>query len=247
MHNLDNKLQKVHNELAKLAINEGELNYIHTHQQRWIDVLKLFFHYSWKKTKVLDVGIGGGWMSILIKNLFNCDACGVDIDRTETYLWADRLENLGIKFNICDITKEKLPYPNETFDVVLLLEVLEHLITSHPPYEIFDEIKRCMKPNSHLILSTPNSLALHKRFLALLGKNPLTHGFKSKYSYKKHFREYTVDELKYVLNGYGFRIDKIILKNYVFLASNSFLELLSIYPRFKDTITVICTKGKKGG
>ena len=231
-------------QLIKLAIDEEEINYIRMHKQRWFDILELISKLPLNKIKnikVLDIGIGGGWISFLIKRLFNYDIYGVDIKREETQRWVDRFNSLGIKFSICDITKEKLPYSDNTFDMILFLEVLEHLITSHPPWHVFYEIGRVMKPGSFLILSTPNAVALHKRMMMLLGKNPFHHGFKDKRSYKKHFREYTVEELK-VLEECGFKIEKICFKNYGFLTSNMILKLLSLYPRFRDTIIVVAKK-----
>jgi 2-polyprenyl-3-methyl-5-hydroxy-6-metoxy-1,4-benzoquinol methylase len=230
--------------LVKLAISENELAYIQEHKQRWIETLKLIrtIEQTRESLKILDIGCGGGWMAFLVKKILNCDVCAIDIEREETPLWSKRLNDLGIRFNVCDITREKIPYSDESFDIVLFLEVLEHLITSHSPYQIFFEIKRVLFPNSYLILSTPNVAALHKRFLLLIGKNPVFHGFKNNYSYKKHFREYTVDELEYVLDKCGFSVERVILRNFGMLSSNILLKLLTVYPRFKGTVIIVAKK-----
>jgi len=60
---------------------------------------------------------------------------------------------------------EKLPFPNEYFDVVLCIETLEHLM--EPP-KAANEIKRVLKPSGKIILTTPSKHAV------FLSYNPLT-------------------------------------------------------------------------
>ncbi len=234
---------KIKINLLKEAVNEWECDYINYHWKRWIDILDLVLKNISKNSKVLDIGTGGGWLSILLKESKNCDVYGIDIKREESQVWIDRFKKCNIKFSFCDITNQELPFGEETFDLVLFLDVIEHLIVSHPPYEVFDEIRRVMKPGSYLILSTSNIAALHKRVLALLGKNPTAHGYYDRKYYKKHFREYTLNELRYLISEYcGLKIENTVLTNYHFLNSNIILKALSIYPKFRDSIII---KAKK--
>lgn len=53
----------------------------------------------------------------------------------------------------------KLPFPNESFDTILMTEVLEHI---SEPSGAFKEVYRVLKPDGHLILTTPQSWALHE-------------------------------------------------------------------------------------
>ena len=50
-----------------------------------------------------------------------------------------------------DLEEEKLPFPDNSFDCVLCLDVLEHLENIH---EVFDEL--CRVTRSHVIISLPN-------------------------------------------------------------------------------------------
>ena len=69
-----------------------------------------------------------------------------------------------------------------------------------------DEIKRVLKPNSFLILSTPNIASLGRRFLLLFGKNPY---FEASFGYPNeahagHIRFFTKDLLLGYLEHRGF-------------------------------------------
>lgn len=58
---------------------------------------------------------------------------------------------------LCDITK-KIPVKNSTFDVAMMLEVLEYL---ENPTKTFHELKRILKPNGILIFTVPFLYPLH--------------------------------------------------------------------------------------
>jgi predicted SAM-dependent methyltransferase len=78
-------------------------------------------------------------------------------------------------------------------DVVIMGEVLEHLHTS--PVHVLSFIRSFLKPGGLLILGTPNAVALEKRIMMLLGKNPYELIRLNKNN-PGHFREYTVPELR---------------------------------------------------
>ena len=59
-----------------------------------------------------------------------------------------------------DLT-EALPYPDGSFDVVVLAEVIEHL-QNHVP--VVSEVGRVLVAGGHLVLSTPNLYRVHSRW-----------------------------------------------------------------------------------
>lgn len=61
--------------------------------------------------------------------------------------------------------RKGLPYDDESFDIVLLVEVLEH-ISCHD--DIIRELSRILKPGGRLILTTPNVMRLNSRVHFLL-------------------------------------------------------------------------------
>lgn len=106
---------------------------------------------------VLDVGCG---LACLEEILVECEYVGLDIKR---HGLAPR------SFVECDLNGErKLPFPSETFDIVVCTEVLEHLFY---PDEIAKEIKRVLKPLGSGIIGLPNEFAIYHRLFILFGRN----------------------------------------------------------------------------
>jgi len=102
--------------------------------------------------RVLDVGCGDGHLSWQLKKEgFNVIACDLDERR---FKYTNKIE-----FKRCDLNEE-LPFPENSFDYVLFLEVIEHL---YNPNFVIEQISRVLKPSGVLILSTPNILNLGSR------------------------------------------------------------------------------------
>ena len=106
-----------------------------------------------------------------------------------------------------DAEKERFPYDDNTFDLVTWCEVIEHLTEN--PVHTLAEIHRVLKPGGSLVLSTPNASRADSIVNFLLGRNiydPYHLGAPLKGS--RHSREYTLPELKDLLGGCGYRIDR---------------------------------------
>lgn len=102
--------------------------------------------------KVLELGTGNGeFMSELKKRGY--DVIGLDI------LPNKKLLEKGFDIRKYDLN-EGLPFKQSSFDVVIGLEVLEHL---YNPYEMMKEIKRVLKPNGYAIISMPNTASIFSR------------------------------------------------------------------------------------
>jgi SAM-dependent methyltransferase len=85
--------------------------------------------------------------------------------REEDYIIEGEAVHPGITIiNNVDLSKP-LPFENESFDVVYMKEVLEHL-PNH--LHIIDEAGRILKKGGTFIASTPNIHRLHSRFLFFL-------------------------------------------------------------------------------
>lgn len=107
-----------------------------------------------------------------------------------------------------DAEKERFPYADNTFDLVTWCEVIEHLTEN--PVHTLAEIHRVLKPGGALVLSTPNASRADSIANFLAGRNiydPYHLGAPLKGS--RHSREYTFSELKELLEGCGYSIDRM--------------------------------------
>lgn len=106
--------------------------------------------------KLLDVGCGAGFF-LKVAEERGWKAEGVDL----LDLAAEYGKNvLGV--NVKQGKFENIQYPSESFDVVTLLDTIEHM---PDPYQTVIEIKRILKINGILIVSTPDLNSLSRLFL----------------------------------------------------------------------------------
>lgn len=101
----------------------------------------------------LDVGSGKGRLIELMKQRFGVQSSACD--------YTDTLMKLpGQKVEVANLNHEKLPYPDNSFDLVTATEVIEHLEHYR---ETVREFYRVLKPGGVCILSTPNILNIKSR------------------------------------------------------------------------------------
>ena len=81
----------------------------------------------------------------------------------------DKLIQMGIEPVSVNIETEHLPFDDESADLVVANQVLEH---TKEIYWINHEVFRVLKVGGYLYLGVPNVLSLHNRILGLLGVHP---------------------------------------------------------------------------
>jgi len=64
---------------------------------------------------------------------------------------------------------DRLPFPNDHFEVVIANQILEHV---KEVFWIFHEVTRTLKVGGHFIIGVPNLASLHNRVLLSLGRQP---------------------------------------------------------------------------
>jgi len=74
-----------------------------------------------------------------------------------------RAQRKGVLARVHDLT-ENLPYGDETFDLVICFEVLEHLFD---PKHAVREMRRILRPGGRLLVSVPNAGYFRERLVAL--------------------------------------------------------------------------------
>lgn len=154
-----------------------------------------------QRGKVLDLGCGDGDYAKRLSEL-GCEVMAADIDRNRFKYHKE------IEFRECDITKE-MPFADNYFDYVLLMEVVEHL---RNPYLVMSELNRIIKKGGFLIVSTPNILNLKSRLCFMFEaayeyfrEPPLDQINNPKeISFNLHLVPYRYQELEYLLSACGF-------------------------------------------
>lgn len=221
-------------------------NYYQIHIDRYRFLLSQINNLNLKKnSKILDVGCYPPYIfNSLIKQGFS--VYGISSPH-------EKFKHLNVKH--LNLEKTPIPFPKDSFDLIIFSEVLEHLTTNISP--ILSEFHRILKPGGTLILTTPNVTRLQNLILLLFGKNIYFPLFQlSQEIYFRHNREYTLSELKtllldtkyHILNTKYFisytpfrsknRQDSLLLKIVKF--TNYFL--MSLFPSRRDTISIVAQK-----
>jgi SAM-dependent methyltransferase len=106
---------------------------------------------DFEKPKILEVGAGhGAFTQRLYQDGYEVFACD---------LYPELFYLNEVECKKADLTAE-LPYSSETFDIIVAVEVMEHI---HDHQVIFSEARRILKKNGILLFSTPNILSLKSR------------------------------------------------------------------------------------
>jgi SAM-dependent methyltransferase len=105
-----------------------------------------------------------------------------------------------------NIETAQFPFDNGAFDIVLFCEVLEHL--QGDPLRVLREIKRVLKDDGHLVLTTPNVTRLENVCRMIAGEN-IYDPYSGYGSYGRHNREYNKHELSLLLNHCGFKVERL--------------------------------------
>lgn len=154
--------------------------------------------------KVLDIGFEPGHLSMALSKL-GCKIYGV------TYkLWypqsKERAKKYNIRYNILNIEKDKLPYKSNTFDVVVLTEIMEHFYLDC--YNALKESYRVLKKGGKIITTTPNAVSGHRRISLLFGRlnRPHIRECFARGIYHRHHFLYKLSELADLVKDAGFKI-----------------------------------------
>lgn len=186
-----------------------ELKYYEQHLPRYLLTLKDLEPFIFGKT-VADLGVIPGHMALACKQLGAAQVWGLDYD-PERFGFGEKFRARGLKILKCDLENGRLPLPNDSIDLLLFTEVIEHL--SRNASEILTECRRVLKTGGVLVLTTPNVKNLANRIRKLFRKPiypaPEALGVKPQ---QRHHREYAAGEISAMLSAAGL---KIIKKKYL--------------------------------
>lgn len=135
-----------------------------------------------------------------------------------------------------------IPEPKESFDILILTEVLEHLMSDDNL--IMENAHKLVRPGGILFITVPNAAALRHRLMLLLGvnihwsKNDILHGAFGGYG---HLREYTVKEIVGLVSRHFTVLRVTGINGY----RRGFARVANLLPKtYANTILVIARKGQ---
>ncbi|NQT72528.1 MAG: methyltransferase domain-containing protein [Chloroflexi bacterium] len=174
-----------------------------------------------ESSRLLDLGGGLGVNLLCIRQLLGSSVELHLVDRFDEYTEHNRMgthnvglelmEKAGISITNQDFwTNPNLPYTGNYFDIVTCFDVVEHL-PGHP-LTMLREISRIINRRGIFILGGPNSVSLTKRAKLLFGRHPYSpFSLWCSDQYFSHYREYSQDEYRFLLNTSGFQHIKTTL------------------------------------
>jgi len=166
--------------------------------------------------RILDVGCGTGANLELLGEYGEAE--GVDVSTDALSFCRQRGLN-SVRLG----EAEKLPYPDESFDLVTALDVVEHLDDDLAGLR---EMRRVLKPGGRAMMFVP-------AFMFLWGvQDDISH----------HRRRYTMKQLKDTVRAAGFEIDRATFANITFfiptLVGRVLMRITGLRPASENNLTI---------
>lgn len=200
-------------------------------------------HQRYKFKKSLDLGCADGSFSDTLRKEFGFDAYGIDISANAVKLANQK----GVVATVHNL-EEKFPFEDDSFDLVIACEVIEHIYdTDH----FLEESNRVLERNGFLVISTPNLTSLFNRAKMLLGRYPFGPEYRDGHGRAGHIRAYTLPTLSKQIESHGFQIVLKTSPNFTFPMVNPhipyFLKRMAMrlgdfFPALGTHIIVVCKK-----
>ncbi len=159
---------------------------------------------------VLDLGCGSGNVLISISKRVN-KAYGADISQSALNFIKNRKE----KENLMNVEVVKLnenkpwPFEKNSFDKIILTEVIEHL---NNPKIFVENCKKILKPGGLILITTPNYFSFWPILEFVSDLFHLTPKMKG----EQHISKFNKKSMKKLMNSLGFNVKK--LKTFYFIS-----------------------------
>jgi len=205
-------------DLMNTGDTRNEIKYIYTCGTSYIRTISdivSYFHkagvYDFSRIRVLEIGSFLGIVAVALSRLgFSVTALDIPEFMANKRI-QNKFEQHNIEWYSTNLADYLIPCDSAKFDLIIMCEVLEHL--NFNPLPVLAEVNRVAVMDGLLYLALPNLTRLRNRMNMLLGwsiHEPID-SFVHQLNKKDtmivgiHWREYTVDEVKYMLNKSGFK------------------------------------------
>jgi SAM-dependent methyltransferase len=155
--------------------------------------------------EVCDVGCGNGLFTAALKKNTGCVLTGIDGSpyalQQASQLGFDALHKID------DFCSDRLPFSDETFDLVICKDVLEHLLS---PDHLVQEISRILKCGARALIHVPNHFPISGRLKFLFSNNIDPFGYfpKSKRWEFPHIRFFNKNSLLQLLGLHSLQLER---------------------------------------
>ncbi len=124
-----------------------------------------------------------------------------------------------------NVERDRLPFPDEHFDVALCCELIEHL--QEDPLHMLVELHRVLKWGGLVVVTTPNIASAFSVEEVLAGRTPnIYHLYNRQSVGDRHAREYTPDDVRSALEAAGFKVVRLFTENVWHEGDEGFLHWL---------------------
>jgi 2-polyprenyl-6-hydroxyphenyl methylase/3-demethylubiquinone-9 3-methyltransferase len=186
---------KIANDTQKVTMIQAQ----HTEAYLWRHIFGLCAEL--RARRIVDIGCGNGALCHELAShgyeVVGCEPCA-------EILHSAQREAPGLVFHTLGVDDDPSVIGNESFDVAIATEVIEHLVR---PFNLPRFAKQLLRPGGHLIVSTPYHGYLKNLFLALTNSwdahlSPFWEG--------GHIKFWSYKTLSQLLNESGFHIVRFI-------------------------------------
>lgn len=184
-----------------------------------------------RRLRVLELGGAPYFFSALLQRSFEVELTAANVQAGAWPGEAGPLEHarvtlavpeppgrLAIDVRVFNIEKDPFPFADASFDLVLCMEVLEHL--AYSPSHMLAEAHRVLAPGGLFFLTVPNFINL-KRTVNLLLNRRTEYPYSGYGVYGRHAREYAPFEVRDLLEACRYRVAELATAN--------------VWPTFRDS------------
>jgi len=197
---------------------------------------KLFSYLPPKPSLVLDVGCGVGDVSLELTRL-GMKVYGIDFSPKAVEL----AQSAGVQAAVYDVDSLGLPGDPETYDVIWMGDVLEHVFD---PLFLLTEAQRVLRPGGSLLLSLPNDLTIRKRWeMGVLGRSPQSKTYR-RLRQCKHHTVVSLELIKFFLADSCFKIHSLEgLVNMPLVNKKTWVKSEALIAMFGQSFVISATNG----
>lgn len=129
--------------------------------------------------------------------------------------------HVDLTYSHFNIEEDVFPFESESLDIVLFCEIIEHLLND--PCAVLRQIKRVLRDDGTLVLTTPNVNRIENVARMIVGAN-MYDPYSGHGPYGRHNREYNKHELYNLLTYLGFTVDEIFTADVHHNATETYLD-----------------------